>query len=147
MSKVEVVYIGQKAVKKDTVTCSRITFPRLEAVAVEEDIARNLLKYPSVWVLKSEVESVVAKQKSHEKALAKAKEEQAKQEAKTVKAESFLVMINDEEIDIAKYSSRQLDTVVEAQDLIITASKKPVDGFRLAVRDALRLLTDDGDKE
>ncbi|GGI85739.1 hypothetical protein GCM10007978_24250 [Shewanella hanedai] len=138
MSKIEIVYIGNKPIKKDTVTCSRLVFSRHDPVAVDNDVGQRLLEYPTVWVLKDNLGEVLKKQEQQDQLLAEAKAVEAANQAKQQKDESYLVTINDEEIDIAKYSSRQLDTLVEAEDLVITVPKKPVQPYRDAVRDSLR---------
>ena len=136
--KVEIVYIGKKSIKKDTVTGSRLVFPQHRSVGVDSDIAAQLLDYPKVWVLASEAKQVIEKQEKHAKALedAQAKRE-AEQEALN-REQSFNVLVNDDVIDIAKYSSRQLDTLVEAEELVMTIPKKPILPYREAVRDELR---------
>ena len=48
--KIAVVYIGDKPSKKDTVTGSRLVFPRHTAVDVESHIAMQLLEFPTVWI-------------------------------------------------------------------------------------------------
>lgn len=138
MSKIDIVYIGNKPKKKDTITGSRLVFPRHKAVSVENDIAQRLLDYPDVWVPKEDAEKVIAKQQAKDEAIA---EQLAKQKAAQASADlelNMVVVVNEEQLDIAKYSSRQLDTLVEAEELIITAKKKPVPDYRLAIRDALR---------
>jgi len=138
MSKVEIVYIGPKKVKKDTVTGSRQIFPRHKAVPVEADIAHRLLDYPDVFVLAEDAKDVIAKQEKHAKALADAKTKLEEDQKASRLSESMLVVVNGESLDIAKYSSRQLATLVEAEDLTIIEQQKPVSPYREAVRDALR---------
>jgi hypothetical protein len=138
MSKIEIVYIGNKPIKKDTVTCSRLVFARHEPVAVDNDVGQRLLEYPSVWVLKDNLGEVLKKQEQQNLLLAEAQAIESANQAKQLEDESYLVTINDEDIDIAKYSSRQLDTLIEAEDLVIVVPKKPVQAYRDAVRDSLR---------
>lgn len=138
MSKISIVYIGKKPKKKDTVTGSRLVFPRLKPVSVESDIGERLLDFPEVWVLEEDAEKILAKQEAKNKTIAdeKAKQKKAKDAANL--EQSMLVVVKEETLDIAKYSSRQLDTLVEAEDLEITVKKTPVDEYRLAIRDVLR---------
>lgn len=138
MSKVSIVYIGSKPKKKDTVTSSRLTFPRLKPVSVDSDIAEQLLDYPGVWVLEEDAKEVIAKQEAKAKALGEELEKQKKAQESANIEESMMVIKDDESLDIGKYSSNQLDTLVEAEGLIITTKKKPVPPYRLAIRDALR---------
>lgn len=138
MSKVSIVYIGPKAKKKDTVTGSRLVFTRLKPVDVESDIAEQLLDYPDVWVLEEDAKEVVAKQLAKAKALEKELQKQKDAQESADLEQSMIVIVDDEQLDIGKYSSKQLDTLVEAEDLIITEKKKPVPPYRTAIRDALR---------
>lgn len=54
--KIAVVYIGPKPKKKDTVAGSRLVFPRHKPVLVEQDLAYQLLDFPSVWITEEELE-------------------------------------------------------------------------------------------
>lgn len=138
MSKIEVVYIGPKKFKKDTVTGSRLVFPQHKVVPVDADVAHRLLEYPAVFVLAEDAKAVINKQKRKESALAKAKQELEDEQKAAQVAESFIVMVADGELDIAKYSVNQLSTLIEAEDLEITEPKNPPKPYRLAIRDALR---------
>jgi len=138
MSKIDIVYIGNKPKKKDTVTGSRLVFPRHKSVSVESDIAERLLDYPEVWVLKEDAEKVIAKQEAKAEAIAEELEKQKKAQESADLEQSMIVLVNEEQLDIAKYSSRQLDTLVEAEDLTIVVNKKPVAKYREAIRDILR---------
>lgn len=138
MSKISIVYIGPKAKKKDTVTSSRLVFTRLNPVAVESDIAERLLDYPNVWVLEADAEKVIAKQKAKEKAVKDELQKLQEAQAAADVEQNMMVIVDGEPLDIGKYSSKQLDTLVEAEDLTITEKKKPVQPYRTAIRDALR---------
>jgi hypothetical protein len=138
MSKVSIVYIGKKPKKKDTVTGSRLVFTRLKPVDVDSDIAEQLLDYPGVWVLKEDAKEVIAKQEAKAEALAKELNKQREVQNSTELEQSMIVIVDEEKLDIGKYSSNQLDTLVESEDLTITEKKKPVPPYRLAIRNALR---------
>jgi len=138
MSKISIVYIGQKPKKKDTVTGSRLIFTRHKPIEVESDIAEQLLDYPGVWVLEVDAENVIAKQEAKTKALAAEIKKQKEARDSADIEQSMDVLVDGEALDIGKYSSKQLDTLVEAEDLVITTRKKPVPPYRLAIRDALR---------
>lgn len=140
MSKIAITYIGQKAIKKDTVTNSRLVFPRGKSVPVESDIAHQLLNYPKVWVLSDEAEDIVKEQEKKAQAVAEklATEQKAAQEKAL--DNSMLVIVDGETLDIGKYSGNQLVTLVEAASLIITVKPKPVAAYREAIRDELRKL-------
>lgn len=138
MSKVSIVYIGVKPKKKDTVTGSRLIFSRLKPVNVDTDIAEQLLDYPDVWVLETDAKDVIAKQEVKAKAIAQALQAKKAAQVFVELEESMIVIVDGEQLDIGKYSSKQLDTLVEAEDLTITERKKPVTPYRAAIRDALR---------
>ncbi len=138
MSKTSIVYIGSKPKKKDTVTGSRLVFTRNKPVDVDSDIAERLLDYPKVWVLEEDAKEVIAKQKAKAEAMAKELEKQKNAQASANLERSMIVIVNDDQLDIGKYSSKQLDTLVEAEDLTITEKKNPVPAYRTAIRDALR---------
>ena len=139
MPKISVVYIGDKPQKKDTVAGSRLVFPRHKEVPVEEDVAYRLLEFPSVWVLAEEAEDIIKAQQKRAKALAEAEAERLAQQKQAELDASMLAIVNGETIDLAKYSSKQLDTVVVAEELTIEAKdKKPVGEYCKKVRDLLR---------
>lgn len=133
--KIAVVYIGPKPMKKDTVTGSRLSFPRLQPVDVESAIAVQLLDYPSVWVRAEQASDAVSAQEqaaalAEEQARILAAEEEAKRQA-----ESYVVG----DVDLGKYTSAQLATFVEAQDLDVKqGAQERVDDFRARVRDTYR---------
>lgn len=140
MNKIAITYIGQKPIKKDTVTNSRLVFPKGKSVSVESDIAHQLLDYPKVWALSEEASGIVEKQEQAAKA--KAEKIALEQKAEQEKAidDSMLVKVNGETLDISKYSGNQLQTLVEAADLVISVKPKPVVPYREAIRDELRTL-------
>ena len=88
---IDLVYIGDKPVKKDTVTLSDLAFPRMEPVPTPAEIAHRLLRYPDVWRKASEL----AKVKREQEAAAKAAEEEAArlaaEEAARLESESMVV--------------------------------------------------------
>lgn len=146
--KISIVYIGPKAEKKDTVCGTRLKFKRFEPVSVESDIASRFLDFPEVWVKEAQLEGVKARQE----AIAKLEEKErleAEEAAKRAEADANMVVIADgEEVDLGKYSSKQLDTFVVAHELEVEGPKKPVNDYRKNVRDAFRALTsEEGNEE
>ncbi|HIE1976336.1 TPA: hypothetical protein ACXKGF_004380 [Escherichia coli] len=137
--KIAVVYIGPKPVKKDTITGSRILFPRLQAVHVDSTIAFQLLDFPDVWVRHEELDSVLKKQQQDDK-LRQAQEEQQKEAAARAEAEnSFVVFVNGQEVDLSKLTSAKLATLCEAEGMDIRKDpKETVDEFRIRVREEFR---------
>ncbi|KHN49431.1 hypothetical protein [Pectobacterium fontis] len=140
MTDISVVYIGGKDKKRDTVTGSRLIFPRLKPVNVESRIAHQLLEFPTVWVREDQVTSVLAQSAEDEALKAKlAAEELARQKAEA-EANSWVVKIGNDEIDLAKLTSVQLATLVEAEDLadLKQGAQEKVDDFRARVREAVK---------
>jgi hypothetical protein len=140
MSKIDITYIGEKATKKDTVTSSRLLFPRGKAVSVDSDVAHRLLDYPKVWVLSADAEDIVQGQEARAKALAEKLAEEKIAAEKANLDQSMLVIVDGETLDIGKYSGKQLETLVVAAELTITVNPKPVPQYREAIRDELRKL-------
>lgn len=140
MSKISVVYIGPKPKKKDTVTGSRLVFPQLKPVAVDEDIAYQLLDFPAVWIPESDLEHHLKIVDERDKAEQRAKEEKAAAEEAAKLQASMVVSLNGEELDLAKLNSAKLKTLIAANELDIAAkgAQESVDDFRLRVRDYIR---------
>ncbi|EOI6423803.1 hypothetical protein ACMU9U_000662 [Yersinia enterocolitica] len=138
-NKIAVVYIGLKEKKRDTITGSRLVFPRHKPVDVESAIAHQLLDFPTVFIRHDELESTLNLQQASEQEhaeLAAQLIEQAKLEA--VK-NSFVLKIGGDEVDIAKLTSVQLATLVESEDLDIKqGAQEMVDDFRARVREAIQ---------
>lgn len=133
--KIAVVYIGPKEVKRDTLTGSRLLFPRLQPVDVECAIAQILLDHPTVWVRAENLAEVKAQaQKAAEEA---AEQVRLKAEADAAAAEAACMVVGD--VDLAKLTSAKLATLVEREDLGLQQdATEKVDDFRIRVRDALR---------
>ncbi|MGL1062935.1 hypothetical protein [Vibrio vulnificus] len=148
MSKVSIVYIGPKPKKKDTVTGSRLVFPRHTPVLVDEDIAYQLLDFPSVWITQDNLEHHLKIVDEREQA--EARKLQAKEEAERAEQleASMVVTLNSEEIDLAKLNSAKLKTLIAANELDIApkSAQEDVDNFRLRVRDHIRGLEAQGEE-
>ncbi|BAC96869.1 conserved hypothetical protein [Vibrio vulnificus YJ016] len=148
MSKVSIVYIGPKPKKKDTVTGSRLVFPRHIPVLVDEDIAYQLLDFPSVWITQGELDNHLKIVDEREQA--EARKRQAKEEAERAEQleASMVVTLNSEEIDLAKLNSAKLKTLIAANELDIApkSAQEDVDTFRLRVRDHIRGLEAQGEE-
>ncbi|MBL0563686.1 hypothetical protein [Aeromonas hydrophila] len=139
--KIAIVYIGDKPIKKDTVTGSRLVFPRHEPVDVETHIAMQLLAFPTVWRKADELEAVLVHQAELEAAAAE-EARRAEEEAARLAAEQSMVVAH-LGLDLAKMTSAQLATLVEKHNLRFKQGPgERVDEFRLRVRDALRAQQD-----
>ncbi|KHA56857.1 hypothetical protein NM74_09645 [Aeromonas hydrophila] len=137
--KIAIVYIGDKPMKKDTVTGSRLVFPRHTSVDVESHIAMQLLEYPTVWRKSDELEDVLAQQSELEAAVAEAAR-RAEEDAARLAAEQSM-LVEHLSLDLAKMTSAQLATVAEKYELHVKQETgERVDDFRTRIRDALRAL-------
>lgn len=134
--KIAVVYIGNKLSKKDTVTGSRLVFPRHTAVDVESHIAMQLLEFPSVWRRTEELGDVKAQQEALEQAEIEEAERLAAEQARLAEEQSMVVG----DRDLAKLTSAQLATLVEGEDLTVEPQgpQEKVPEYRVRVRDALK---------
>lgn len=138
-NKIAVVYIGLKEKKRDTITGSRLVFPRHKPVEVESAIAHQLLDFPTVFIRHDELEDALNLQQASEQEHAELAAhfiEQAKLEAAK---NSFVLKIGGDDVDIAKLTSVQLATLVESEDLDIKqGAQEKVDDFRVRVREAIQ---------
>ncbi|HHC7342984.1 TPA: hypothetical protein ACN3X5_000024 [Vibrio cholerae] len=145
--KIAVVYIGPKPKKKDTVAGSRLVFPRHKPMLVEQDLAYQLLDFPSVWITEEELEDHLklldekAQAMAHQRAV-----QEAMQEAEE-KAASMVVMLNGEELDLDKLNSAKLKTLIAANELDIApkGAQEEVTEFRVRVRDYLRRMSEESE--
>ena len=134
--KIAVVYIGDKPSKKDTVTGSRLVFPRHTAVDVESHIAMQLLEFPSVWIRHEALAGELERQETTAQAAAEEQERLAAEAARLAEEQSMVVGT----VDLDKLTSAQLNTLIEGEDLGIEQKgpQEKVDDFRVRVRDALK---------
>lgn len=141
--KIAVVYIGAKPIKKDTVTGSRLVFPRHVPVDIESHIAMQLLEFPSVWIRAEHLADELERQERAAQEAAAELERQAEEAARLAEEQSMVVGGR----DLAKLTSAQLATLVVGEDLDITpqGAQEKVGDYRLRVRDALKskLVTED----
>lgn len=134
--KIAVVYIGAKPIKKDTVTGSRLVFPRHVPVDIESHIAMQLLEFPSVWIRAEHLADELERQEQVALAAAAELERQAEAAARLAEEQSMVVGGR----DLSKLTSTQLATLVVGEDLDITpqGAQEKVGDYRLRVRDALK---------
>lgn len=134
--KIAVVYIGDKPSKKDTVTGSRLVFPRHTAVDVESHIAMQLLEFPTVWIRHEALADELARQETAAEMEAQGLERLAAEAARLAEEQSMVVG----ERDLAKMTSAQLATLVEGEELDIEPQgpQEKVPEYRVRVRDALK---------
>ncbi|MGL4638542.1 MAG: hypothetical protein ACRCVX_02270 [Shewanella sp.] len=140
---VEVMYIGPKSVKTDTVTGYRpqLRFPRLEPVPVPEVIAQTLFAYPDVWIpcTDENINAVKSSDAALLEAQAKSEAEaEAMQKAEEDDADT-MVNVDGEQVDLGKYTFPQLATFSEAHDLNVTREpEEPKPELVKRIRDAYR---------
>lgn len=138
---VAVVYIGPKAVKHDTVTGSRMIFPRHQPVTVVASLAYQLLAFPSVFIPAERLQAFLAAEQAEQQQEQQQRERDAQlaQQRREAEQQSFTLEVEGERIDISKYTVAQLNTFVEAQALMIQkGAQEKADDFRARVRDAYR---------
>lgn len=114
---------------------------------VEQDLAYQLLDFPSVWITEEELEDHLklldekAQAIAHQRAV-----QEAMQEAEE-KAASMVVMLNGEELDLDKLNSAKLKTLIAANELDIApkGAQEEVTEFRVRVRDYLRHMSEESE--
>lgn len=138
-NKIAVVYIGPKEKKRDTITGSRLVFPRHKPVDVESAIAHQLLDFPTVFIRHDELESTLNLQQASEQEHADLAAQLIAQAKLEAAKNSFVLKIGSDEVDFAKLTSVQLATLVESEDLDIKqGAQEKVDDFRARVREAIQ---------
>lgn len=138
-NKIAVVYIGPKEKKRDTITGSRLVFPRHKPVDVESAIAHQLLDFPTVFIRHDELESTLNLQQASEQEHADLAAQLIAQAKLEAAKNSFVLKIGSDEVDIAKLTSVQLATLVESEDLDIKqGAQEKVDDYRVRVREAIQ---------
>ncbi|AMG01495.1 TPA: hypothetical protein I7108_000107 [Vibrio cholerae O1] len=145
--KIAVVYIGPKPKKKDTVAGSRLVFPRHKPVLVEQDLAYQLLDFPSVWITEEELEGHLKLLDEKAQAMAHQRAAQEAMQEAEEKAASMVVMLNGEELDLDKLNSAKLKTLIAANELDIApkGAQEEVTEFRVRVRDYLRRMSEESE--
>ncbi|EFH74576.1 hypothetical protein ACSVJV_003373 [Vibrio cholerae] len=145
--KIAVVYIGPKPKKKDTVAGSRLVFPRHKPVLVEQDLAYQLLDFPSVWITEEELEDHLKLLDEKAQAIAHQRAAQEAIQEAEEKAASMVVMLNGEEMDLDKLNSAKLKTLIAANELDIApkGAQEEVTEFRVRVRDYLRRMSEESE--
>ncbi|MEW2638346.1 hypothetical protein AB1K39_10000 [Vibrio cholerae] len=145
--KIAVVYIGPKPKKKDTVAGSRLLFPRHKPVLVEQDLAYQLLDFPSVWITEEELEDHLKLLDEKAQAMAHQRAAQEAMQEAEEKAASMVVMLNGEELDLDKLNSAKLKTLIAANELDIApkGAQEEVTEFRVRVRDYLRRISEESE--
>ncbi|ASG76586.1 hypothetical protein FJC35_19130 [Salmonella enterica] len=138
--KIAIVYIGEKNVKRDTITGSRAVFPRLQPVHVDSEVAYQLLEFKDVWVRHEQMEETLKQQEEEKRLKEEELARQLEDEARLAAENSFVVNVQSDELDISKYTSAHLMTLSESEELgLKKGAKESTDDFRVRVRDALKV--------
>lgn len=137
--KIAIVYIGEKNVKRDTITGSRAVFPRLQPVHVDSEVAYQLLEFKDVWVRHEQMKETLKQQEEEKRLKEEELTRQIEEEARLAAENSFVVNVQGDELDISKYTLAQLLTLSESEELGLKKDAKESAGdFRVRVRDALK---------
>lgn len=138
---IAIMYVGPKAVKRDTVTGYKPTlrFVRGESTDVPCSVANALLDFSCFQRSSKDAMAQIEQQE-------KAKQLEAEEAARIAEEEAqrekdlmdTIVDVDGEEVDLGKYNQAQLEAFVMAHDLEITKGSEKVKEFGLRVRDAYR---------
>ncbi len=138
VDKITITYIGPKSEKKDTITGSRIVFPRHKPVDVESDKAYTLLGFPTVFIEHKDLDAHLEGVQAQEELQQAVVENLEKLAAEQAAANDVTVDVNGEVIDLSKLTSVKLKTLVESLDLDLKqGAQEKVGEFALRVRDAI----------
>ncbi|HIF9294124.1 TPA: hypothetical protein ACX6Q7_002029 [Photobacterium damselae] len=140
MTTISITYIGDKAIKRDTITGSSLVFYPNMAVEVDSAVALQLLQYPLVWV-NSELAEQAQRQRL-EAAISKQHQEQQQHEEKVAKLaqDSWVVNLDGEAVDLLKLNSIKLATLVEAHQLAVEkkGAQESVETYRGRIRQCVQ---------
>ncbi len=122
-------------------------FPRHKPVLVEQDLAYQLLDFPSVWITEEELEDHLKLLDEKAQAIAHQRAAQEAMQEAEEKAASMVVMLNGEELDLDKLNSAKLKTLIAANELDIApkGAQEEVTEFRVRVRDYLRRMSEESE--
>lgn len=122
-------------------------FPRHKPVLVEQDLAYQLLDFPSVWITEEKLEDHLKLLDEKAQAIAHQRAAQEAMQEAEEKAASMVVMLNGEELDLDKLNSAKLKTLIAANELDIApkGAQEEVTEFRVRVRDYLRRMSEESE--
>lgn len=133
---IDLVYIGAKPEKKDTIYGTHLTFPAGVPIPVPADSAYKFLSHKDVWVKADEYEAVKEQQLAQIKAELEATQAAEQQRLEALAKASLVV---DGYGDLGKLTSVKLKTIVESEGLELTmATGEKVADFARRIRDALK---------
>ncbi|EKC5521585.1 hypothetical protein OP256_001962 [Vibrio parahaemolyticus] len=123
----KIVWIGEKPIKKVNTLGRDYYFNRGEPTSVPEQVAHRLLQIKSCFATPESAQSLIESLQAEEE-----------------KANTWLVMVDGEVVNISKYTKAKLETVILAEELPIDPLALEVpegethaSALRMAVRDKL----------
>ena len=142
--KMKIVYIGPNEEKKISRGFTQFIFPRGMAVAVDEQIGFEFLKFKDTFATPEMAEKVMSENQANQKAQQDLAEAQRKKQAQEDAADTFLVIIDGVKTDISKFTKAKLATVVISESLPIDTNspevkegETPVEALRNRIRETL----------
>lgn len=133
---INLVYIGSKPEKKDTVYGTNLSFPAGIPIPVPVDVVYKFLSHKDVWVKESDYE-LVQKEQEEKLFAAQLAAEKAEEDRLAELAAASLVV--DGYGDLGKLTSTKLKTIVESESLGIEINPgELVRDYAVRVRDALK---------
>lgn len=125
MNQLDIVYIGDKAVKQYDYDGRKWRFPRGEIVGVPQQLYYELIEFPAVFVSSNDAENAIKRNEEAQKALIESAESAAREEKVANASHSWKVLIDGDEVNISKYTRAKLVTAVAAEGLSIDVDNPP----------------------
>ncbi|EGQ8311309.1 hypothetical protein RII68_001924 [Vibrio parahaemolyticus] len=140
----KIVWIGEKPIKKVNTLGRDYYFNRGEPTSVPEQVAHRLLQIKSCFATPESAQSLIESLQAEEQKRQQLTERAAQLKAEEEKANTWLVMVDGEVVNISKYTKAKLETVILAEELPIDPLALEVpegethaSALRMAVRDKL----------
>lgn len=142
--KIKIVYIGETEEKKMSRGFTNYVFPRGVPVSVPEQLGYDFLKFKDTFATPEQAEKVIQDNAARKEAELQAAEAQRRSKALADAVDSYIVLVDGEQVDISKYIKSKLATVVVAEELPIDINnpeakdgETPVEALRNRIREAL----------
>ncbi|MCE7567539.1 hypothetical protein LZS85_15555 [Aliivibrio fischeri] len=133
-----VVYIGDKPVKKIVRGGTKYRFPRGEALELDEQVALELLEHEGVFATPERAEKLISIRDEEEAAIKAKLESQRKAEEEEDLTNSYNVVIDGEVKDISKLPKAKLATIIASEGLDIDINKPEMKGEEKGTVEAAR---------
>ncbi|PHX05501.1 hypothetical protein [Vibrio splendidus] len=142
--KMKIVYIGPNEEKKMSRGFSEYIFPRGVAVSIDEQNGYELLKFKDTFATPEQAKEIMKQNEELKEAERLAAEKQRLQQHNEDAANTYLVIIDGEVLDISKFTKAKLSTIVVSEGLSIDVNKpivqddeSPVEALRNRIRESL----------